>query len=90
MRQKLAIAPALVAALTLGALTVHTTASPAGAAAAPATWDLEAYGPKTGDDVVLKWNEQLLATIGMPISLNSSACRIHFSCLERPPRRLIL
>ena len=63
MRPKLAIAPALVAALTLGALTVHTTASPAGAAAAPATWDLEAYGPKTGDDVVLKWNEQLLATI---------------------------
>src|SRR5690349_1717495 len=63
MRQKLAIAPALVAALTLGALTVHTTASPAGAAAAPATWDLEAYGPKPGDDVVLKWNEQLLATI---------------------------
>src|SRR6185437_728445 len=63
MRQKLAIAPALVAALPLGALTVHTPASPAGAAAAPATWDLEAYGPKTGDDVVLKWNEQLLATI---------------------------
>ncbi|HEY7104557.1 MAG TPA: hypothetical protein VH573_23200, partial [Mycobacteriales bacterium] len=63
MRHKLAIAPALVAALTLGALTLHTTASPAGAAAAPATWDLEAFGPKTTDDVVLKWNEQLLATI---------------------------
>jgi hypothetical protein len=39
MRSKLALAPALVAALTLGALAVHTTASPAGAAAAPATWD---------------------------------------------------
>lgn len=63
MKHKLAIAPALVAALTLGALTVHTADSPAGAAAAPATWDLEAYGPRSTDDVVLKWNEQLLATI---------------------------
>jgi hypothetical protein len=63
MRHKLAIAPALVAALTLGALTVHTTGSPAGAAAAPATWDLEAHGPKPTDNVVLKWNEQLLETI---------------------------
>ncbi len=66
MRHKLAIAPALVAALTLGALTVHTTGSPAGAAAAPATWDLEAYGPRPTDNVVLKWNEQLLETIRRP------------------------
>ncbi len=61
MKHKLAIAPALVAALTVTVLTVHTTGSPAGAATT--TWDLEAYGPKPTDDVVLKWNEQLLATI---------------------------
>jgi hypothetical protein len=63
MKYKLAITPVLVTALTVAALAVHTGGSPAGAAAAPATWDLEAFGPKTTDDVVLKWNEQLLATI---------------------------
>ena len=35
MRHKLAIAPALAAALTLAALTLHTGGSPAGAPAAP-------------------------------------------------------
>jgi hypothetical protein len=63
MKHKLAIAPALVAAVTVTVLSVHTTGSPVGAAAAPATWDLEAFGPRTTDDVVLKWNEKLLATI---------------------------
>jgi hypothetical protein len=62
MRYKLAMAPALVAALTVTALAVHTGGSPAGAAAAPA-WNLEAYGPASTDNVVLKWNEQLLQTI---------------------------
>jgi hypothetical protein len=36
MRYKLAMAPALVAALTVTALAVHTGGSSAGAAAAPA------------------------------------------------------
>jgi len=71
MRHKLAITPALVAALTLGALTLHTGASPAGAAApkpsptAPATtpWRVEDYGPRADDNAALLWNQQVLATI---------------------------
>jgi hypothetical protein len=62
MKFKLAITPALVTALTVTALAVHTGGSPAGAAVA-APWSLDAYGPAAGDNVVLKWNEQLLGTI---------------------------
>src|SRR5215212_5133045 len=60
MKHKLATIPVVVAALTVSVLSVRTADSPAGAAT---TWNLEAYGPQPGDDVVLKWNEQLLATI---------------------------
>jgi hypothetical protein len=64
VKRTLAIAPAQAAVLTVTALTVHTAGSPAGAAtAAPAPWSLDAYGPSASDNVVLKWNEQLLATI---------------------------
>lgn len=62
MKFKLAIAPALVAALTAAALAVHTGGAPAGAVDG-APWNLEAYGPAAGDNVVLAWNEQLLGTI---------------------------
>lgn len=62
MKYKLAMASALVAALTVAALAVRTGDAPAGAAAT-AAWDLKAYGPAASDDVVLKWNEELLATI---------------------------
>lgn len=62
MRYRLALVPALVAALTVTALAVRTGESPAGAAAA-APWSLEAYGPAASDNVALVWNEQLLATI---------------------------
>ena len=60
-----------MAALTLGALTVHTADSPAGAAAAPATWDLEAYGPKATDNVVLKCTRLL----GRPVPNRSISTR---------------
>jgi hypothetical protein len=70
VKYKLALAPALVAALTASALAFRTDDAPAGAAPAPRTepvvgapWNLEAYGPAAGDNVALKWNEQLLATI---------------------------
>src|SRR5215203_4787247 len=70
MKHKLVTIPAVVAALTLPVLAVHTTGSPAGAAPKPSptpapapTWRLEDYGPRAEDNPILKWNEQLLATI---------------------------
>jgi hypothetical protein len=56
----LLIVPALVAATVAG---VAITGRPAGAAAGGA-WPIDTYGtPRTTDNVVLKWNEQLLSTI---------------------------
>lgn len=60
MRYKRATAAAALAALL--STTMTAIAQPASAAAAE-TWDLGAYGPRTGDNVVLLWNEQLLDTI---------------------------
>jgi hypothetical protein len=69
MRHKLAIAAALAAATTLGTLTLHTGASPAGAAPKPppspttTPWRIEDYGPRADDNAILRWNQQVLATI---------------------------
>jgi hypothetical protein len=70
MKHKLATIPALVAALTVSALAVHTTGSPAGAAPKPSptptpapTWRIEDFGPGPGDNAILKWNEQVLGSI---------------------------
>ena len=64
MKQKLAKAILVVVAL-IGATvaTVSTDARPAGAAAGGA-WPIDTHGtPRPTDNVVLKWNEQLLSTI---------------------------
>jgi hypothetical protein len=70
MKLKLVLVPALVAATTVSALTLRTADSPAGAAPKPSPtpttttpWRIEDYGPRTNDNAILKWNEQLLATI---------------------------
>lgn len=69
MRHKLAIAAALAAATTLGTLTLHTAATPAGAAPKPSPaptttpWRIEDYGPRANDNAILLWNQQVLATI---------------------------
>jgi hypothetical protein len=70
MKHKLATIPAVVAALTVSALAVNTGGSPVGAAPNPSptattapTWRIEDHGPRAGDNAILKWNEQLLATI---------------------------
>ena len=62
-------------ATTAGVVTVALVAStlsisgfarkPADAATTPpsGSWNLKAYGPRAGDDVILKWDEQMLNTI---------------------------
>jgi hypothetical protein len=72
MRQKLTMYGVVVLALVLSTLTVKGVArTPADAAAKPspspsatATWPLEQYDkPRADDNVLLKWNQQLLDTI---------------------------
>jgi len=69
MKHKLVTVPALVAALTVSALSFRTGDHPAGAAQAPAPappppWRLEDYGPNPAtDNAVLLWNQQLLKSI---------------------------
>jgi len=70
MKYKLATIPAVVAALTVSALAVHTSGNPAGAAPKPSptpttapSWRIEDYGPRSGDNAILLWNQQLLNSI---------------------------
>ena len=70
MKHKLATIPAVVAALTVSALAVHTSGRPAGAAPKPSptpapapTWRIEDFGPGPDDNAILKWNEQVLGSI---------------------------
>ena len=66
MKYKLATTAGVVTvALVASTLSISGIArKPADAAALPAgAWDLKAYGPSTSDDVILKWDEQLLNTI---------------------------
>jgi hypothetical protein len=64
VKHKLATTMGLVAALLVSTLAaVTTTAGPALAANGPA-WPIDTWGtPRTGDNVILKWDEQLLSTI---------------------------
>ncbi|HZB51238.1 MAG TPA: hypothetical protein VE547_19275, partial [Mycobacteriales bacterium] len=67
MKRKLATIPVVVAALTVSVLSFRTTDSPAGAAPVttppPSSWRLEDYGPRSTDNAVLLWNQQLLDSI---------------------------
>jgi hypothetical protein len=68
MKHKLAIVPAVVAALTVSVLSFQVADSPAGAAPVtkppPGSWRLEHYGPKPAtDNAILLWNQQLLESI---------------------------
>ena len=65
MKLRLATTPLLVVGLAVAALSVSptTTTRPA-TAATGTTWPIGTYGtPRSTDNVVLKWNEQLLSTI---------------------------
>ena len=64
MKHKLAKTTVVVTALVVATVaTVTTHSPPAGAASGPA-WPVDTYGtPRPGDNVVLKWDEQLLSTI---------------------------
>jgi hypothetical protein len=65
MRHKLAIVPLVVIALlaaTLVAITATTTRQ--AQAAEATTWPIDTFGtPRPSDDVILKWDEQLLSVI---------------------------
>jgi len=66
MKHKLATAGVVAAALVLSTASVAGIGrQPAGAAEVTrTTWPIDSFGtPREGDNVVLKWNEQLLATI---------------------------
>jgi hypothetical protein len=64
VKQKLATTVLVIAALVAAVLsTVTITARPALAAGGPA-WPIDNYGlPRTSDNVILKWDEQLLSAI---------------------------
>src|SRR5829696_8653127 len=64
MRHKLVKSTVVVTALLAAtAVTVTVDSPPAGAAGGPA-WPVDTWGaPRAGDNVVLKWDEQLLSTI---------------------------
>jgi hypothetical protein len=58
---KTTVAVVAVVAATLVGVSTHT---PRAAAAGGAAWPIDQYGvPRPGDNVVLKWDEQLLSTI---------------------------
>jgi hypothetical protein len=59
---KTTVAVAALVGATVVAVTSHTP--PAAAAGSGPAWPIDTYGtPRTGDNVVLKWDEQLLSTI---------------------------
>jgi hypothetical protein len=61
MRKQLAITVVVVAALIVS--TFSAVSSAPSARAQSAGWDLNAYGPKPSDNVILKWNEMLLEAV---------------------------
>jgi hypothetical protein len=61
MKYKLATALWVVVALVVSTVSVLSDSRPA--QAQTASWNLDDYGPRSSDNVVLKWNEQLLETI---------------------------
>jgi membrane-associated phospholipid phosphatase len=64
MRHRRVTALAAVVGLVATALTAVAVTAPTAEAANGAAWPIDTWGiPKDGDNVVLKWNEQLLATI---------------------------
>jgi hypothetical protein len=62
MKKRLATIVVLVVALVVATFSATTTTTPA-AKAAVASWNLDAYGPRSSDNVVLKWNEMLLEAV---------------------------
>jgi hypothetical protein len=64
MNQRLSRAGVVVGALALSTLSIVGIGRPVEVAAVTdSTWNLDDYGPRSSDNVVLKWNEQLLETI---------------------------
>jgi hypothetical protein len=63
MKRRFATTLLLVAALVVATFTASTTITPS-AKADGVTWPINVFGtPRESDDVILKWNEQLLSTI---------------------------
>jgi len=59
---KTTVAVAALVGATVVGVTSHTP--PAAAAGSGPAWPIDTYGsPRAGDNVVLKWDEQLLSTI---------------------------
>jgi uncharacterized protein DUF6851/vanadium-dependent haloperoxidase-like protein len=64
VKHKLAATLVVVAALVAATATAVTGSAPAAKAANGPAWPIDTYGtPRATDNVVLKWNEQLLNTI---------------------------
>jgi len=63
MKRTLLTAAVAVTATLLSTVSVSGIARRSADAATATTWDLNAYGPSSSDNVVLKWNQQLLDTI---------------------------
>jgi hypothetical protein len=64
MRHKLAKTSVVVTALVAATVATVTIRTPSAGAAGGPAWPIDTYGaPRPGDNVVLKWNEQLLSTI---------------------------
>jgi hypothetical protein len=61
MKRRLATTLVLATALVMTTFSVQSVSRPAQAQSA--SWNLDDYGPRSSDNVVLKWNEQLLETI---------------------------
>jgi PAP2 superfamily/Vanadium chloroperoxidase N-terminal domain len=61
MKKQLAITVVVVAALALS--TFSAFSSPKPAQAQTASWNLDAYGPRSSDNMILKWNEILLEAV---------------------------
>jgi PAP2 superfamily len=64
MKKKVATTLLLVVALVVATFSISATTTSRPAAASGTTWPINTYGsPRSTDNVILKWNEQLLSAI---------------------------
>jgi hypothetical protein len=63
VKHRLATSLLVVAALVLSTFAALAGTTPAAAAPSGPRWPIKGYGPRDSDNVILKWDEQLLSTI---------------------------
>jgi hypothetical protein len=63
VKHRLATSLVVVAALVVSAFAALSDTTPAKAAPSGPRWPVQGYGPRDSDNVILKWDEQLLSTI---------------------------